>query len=169
MHADASGCRGGGPGGGGGAAPRAGRAADVEPEERSGGTLRADADRFPANARVTEPYWHRAGEAGRYTFDADAPFGLPFRPTPFYLQVTLAFPGGDEVIHGLPVQYRYEGNIFSGEKRMDLLVAPAFSVSVSPEVAIIPARRRADSARRLRRRDARAAARRHTAGSAVRA
>ena len=23
----------------------------------------------PANARVSEPYWHRAGEAGRYTFD----------------------------------------------------------------------------------------------------
>ncbi len=38
----------------------------------------------PASARVTEPYWHRAGQAGRYTFDADAPFGLPFRPTPFY-------------------------------------------------------------------------------------
>ena len=30
--------------------------------------------------------------------------------------------GNEEVIHGLPVQYRYEGNIFSGEKRMDLLV-----------------------------------------------
>ena len=37
----------------------------------------------PASARVSEPYWHRAGEAGRYTFDEDAPFGLPFRPTPF--------------------------------------------------------------------------------------
>src|SRR5262245_8194953 len=40
----------------------------------------------PANARVTEPYWHRKGEEGRYTFDADAPFGLPYRPTPFYVQ-----------------------------------------------------------------------------------
>ena len=43
------------------------------------------------------------------------------------------------MIDGLPVQYRYEGNIFSGEKRMDLLVAPAFSVRVSPDIAIIPA------------------------------
>src|SRR5256885_9286804 len=34
--------------------------------------------RSPA-ARVSEPYWHRKGEEGRYTFDADAPFGLPFR------------------------------------------------------------------------------------------
>ena len=41
---------------------------------------------IPASARASEPYWHRAGEAGRYTFDADAPFGLPYRPTPFRVQ-----------------------------------------------------------------------------------
>jgi LmbE family N-acetylglucosaminyl deacetylase len=94
---------------------------------------------IPADARVSEPYWHREGEAGRYTFDADAPFGLPMRPTPFYVQVTLALPGGEEVIEGLPVQHRYEGNIFSGEKRTELLVVPALSVRVTPEIAIIPA------------------------------
>ena len=93
---------------------------------------------IPANARVDEPYWHRKGEAGRYTFDADAPFGLPMRPSPFYVQVTLTLPGGEEVIHGLPVQHRYEGDIFSGEKRSDLLVVPAFSVRVTPQVAIVP-------------------------------
>jgi len=92
----------------------------------------------PANARVSEPYWHRKGEAGRYTFDADAPFGLPMRPSPFYVQVTLALPGGEEVIQGLPVQHRYEGDIFSGEKRSELLVVPAFSVRVTPQVAIVP-------------------------------
>jgi LmbE family N-acetylglucosaminyl deacetylase len=102
---------------------------------------------IPANARVTEPYWHRKGEEGRYTFDADAPFGLPMRPTPFYVQVTLALPGGEEVIQGLPVQHRYEGDIFSGEKRTELLVVPAFSVRVSPEVAIIPAAAIRSSAR----------------------
>jgi hypothetical protein len=80
----------------------------------------------------------------RYTFDDDAPFGLPFRPTSFYAQVTLGFPsagGGqavEEVIDGLPVQYRYQGDIFSGDKRSDLLVVPALSVRVSPEVAIVP-------------------------------
>ena len=94
---------------------------------------------------MSEPYWHREGEAGRYTFDGDAPFGLPFRPTAFYAQVTFGFPvagGGsavEEVIDGLPVQYRYQGDIFSGEKRSDLLVVPALSVRVSPEVAIVPA------------------------------
>ena len=61
------------------------------------------------------------------------------RPTPFYVQVTLGMPGGEEVIDGLPVQHRYEGDIFSGEKRTELLVVPALSVRVSPEIAIIPA------------------------------
>jgi len=98
----------------------------------------------PANARISEPYWHRKGEEGRYTFDADAPFGLPFRPSPFYAQVTMMFPNGEEVIDGLPVQYRYEGNIFSGEKRIEPLVVPAYSVRVEPETAIVPA----DSLRR---------------------
>ena len=88
---------------------------------------------------MSEPYWHRKGEDGRYTFDADAPFGLPMRPSPFYVQVTLALPGGEEVIEGLPVQHRYEGDIFSGEKRSELLVVPAFSVRVTPQVAIVPA------------------------------
>jgi LmbE family N-acetylglucosaminyl deacetylase len=93
----------------------------------------------PVTARATEPYWHREGEAGRYTFDADAPFGLPYRPTPFYVQVTLAFAGGDEVINGLPVQYRYQGDVFSGEKRSELLVVPTLSVRASPEIVILPA------------------------------
>ena len=46
------------------------------------------------------------------------------RPSPFYVQVTLSLPGGEEVIQGLPVQHRYEGDIFSGEKRSELLVGP---------------------------------------------
>lgn len=96
---------------------------------------------IPASARVTEPYWRRDGEAGRYVFESDAPFGLPYRPSPFYVQVTLGFTGlrgPEEVTAGLPVQYRYEGNIFSGEKRSDLLVVPQFSVTASPGIAIVP-------------------------------
>jgi LmbE family N-acetylglucosaminyl deacetylase len=101
--------------------------------------------KIPQAARVTEPYWHRKGEDGRYTFDADAPFGLPFRPTEFYGEVTLGFPGvpggsaAEEVFGAVPVQYRYSGDIFSGEKRSELLIVPSLSVRVSPEVAIIPA------------------------------
>ena len=93
----------------------------------------------PADARITEPYWHRKGEDGRYTFDADAPFGFPVRPTPFYVQVTLVMAGGEQVISGLPVENRYEGDIFSGEKRTELLVVPALSVRMTPQIAIVPA------------------------------
>src|SRR5579871_1575611 len=95
--------------------------------------------KIPATARVSEPYWHRAGEAGRYTFDADAPFGLPFRPTTFYATATLTFAGTEEVLDTVPVQYRYQGDIFSGEKRTELLVVPGLSVRVSPQIAIVPA------------------------------
>jgi LmbE family N-acetylglucosaminyl deacetylase len=96
--------------------------------------------RVPANTPVSEPYWQREGEAGRYTFDDDAPFGLPYRPTPFYVQVILGFAGAatEEVIGGFPVQYRY-GDIVSGEKRSELLIVPPISVRVSPEIAIMPA------------------------------
>jgi LmbE family N-acetylglucosaminyl deacetylase len=91
----------------------------------------------PPDARITEPYWHRAGEAGRYTIDGDAPFGLPFRPTPFTVTFTLDF-GGAEVRATIPAQYRYEGNIFSGEKRMTLHVVPHVTLRTSPAIAIRP-------------------------------
>jgi LmbE family N-acetylglucosaminyl deacetylase len=129
----------GGPGGRGGQAP--------PPQPRS--TLRRDqvaqcgpTMTIPSTARPSEPYWHRAADAGRYTFDPDAPFGLPYRPTPFRAQVTLTVGTGadaTEVVDSRPVQYRYEGNIFSGEKRSELLVVPPASVRVSPDIAIIPA------------------------------
>src|SRR5262245_60284456 len=92
----------------------------------------------PSSARITEPYWHRAGDAGRYTFDSDATFGLPYRPTPFSVQVTFGFAGNEDVVGGLDVVHRYQGDIFGGEKRSELLVVPAASVVVNPEIAIIP-------------------------------
>ncbi len=120
----------------------------------------------PARARVSEPYWRRKGDQGRYTFDADAPFGLPMRPSPFYVQVTLTLPGGEEIISGLPVQHRYEGDIFSGEKRTELLVVPAFSVRVTPQVAIVPASSiRTTPPRATTPRGARPAAARSTGGA----
>ncbi len=129
--------RGGGRGGRG-AAPPAPSGPPVSTLTRDA-VARCDATvEIPANARVTEPYWHRQGEAGRYTFDADAPFGLPYRPNPFTVTATVVYPGGEQVVDTVPVQYRYEGDIFSGEKRTTLLVTPGLSVRVTPEIAIIP-------------------------------
>jgi LmbE family N-acetylglucosaminyl deacetylase len=136
----------GGRGGRGGG--RGGRGADAPPAPPISTLNRGVVGRcevalgVPAHARISEPYWHREGEAGRYTFDPDAPFGLPFRPTPFHARVAMGFQGEtglEEITADLPVEYRYEGNIFSGEKRSELIVVPAFSVSISPGIAIVPA------------------------------
>lgn len=102
------------------------------------GVLRCEGSvRIPANARLTTPYWRPIGTAARYEFDPDAPFGAPFRPTPFRARLELTI-GGAEVWVDRPVLYRYEGNIFSGEKRMELLVVPRFSVRVDPAIVIVP-------------------------------
>jgi hypothetical protein len=46
--------------------------------------------------------------------------------------------GGTPLTIERRVEHRYEGNIFSGEKRMELQVVPAVSVTVSPDIAIVP-------------------------------
>jgi hypothetical protein len=97
-------------------------------------------------ARLTGQYWKRLPDAARYQFEPDAPFGLPFRPTPFRVQLDLEI-GGALVPVEREVQYRYEGNIFSGEKRMELKVVPRLAVSLTPDVAILPASRGAAAAR----------------------
>lgn len=93
---------------------------------------------IPASARSTSIHWSRLPDADRYEFAPDVPFGAPFRPTPFRVRLTIEFPEGPVVVER-PVEYRYEGNIFSGEKRMELHVVPALSVEVTPEIAIVPA------------------------------
>ena len=104
----------------------------------------------PADARLTDVYWQRPENAGRATFDADAPFGLPFRPSPFRARVELDI-GGTRVIRELPVQYRYEGAGLVGEKRMELNVVPAFAVSVSPQIVVVPRKPRERGRERSRR------------------
>ena len=102
--------------------------------------LLCDAElKVPAGARLTGPYWERKDFATRATFEADAPFGYPFRPTPFRARVLLDV-AGTTITRELPVQYRYEGAGLVGEKRMELNVVPAFNVRVSPAVAIVPLR-----------------------------
>ncbi len=92
----------------------------------------------PAGAPPTTVSWTRAAGADRYEFAPDVPFGVPFRPTPFRVRFTIEFPEG-QVIVDRPIEYRYQGNIFSGEKRMELTVVPTVSVTVDPAIAIVPA------------------------------
>jgi LmbE family N-acetylglucosaminyl deacetylase len=97
-------------------------------------------------ARLSAPYWKRLPDAARYEFEPGVPFGVPFAPTPFHAQFELDVAGTSITIDR-PVEFRYEGNIFSGEKRMELKVVPGVAVTLSPEIAIVPARAARPSAR----------------------
>lgn len=96
----------------------------------------------PANAKVTEPYftdnyWKNPSNPAAYDFDPSVPFGVPFAPTPFRVTFTVK-AGSVEVVRDLPIEYRYVKDIYFGDKRMELNVVPAFSVTVTPELAIVP-------------------------------
>jgi len=110
-----------------------------EPAEMEGGATRAcrATATVPAEARFTAAHFRNAPDAARFILDPDVPHGLPFRPTPFTATFTLTV-GGETFPVTIPVQYRSEGNIFSGEKRSELHVVPSFAVGVSPELAIVP-------------------------------
>jgi LmbE family N-acetylglucosaminyl deacetylase len=91
----------------------------------------------PAAARLTSAYWKRRPDRDYYDFDPKAPFGLPFEPTPFVAKVTYTIGGLDQVVTH-PVQFRHEGNVFSGEKRQELLVVPALAVRLGADVVAFP-------------------------------
>ena len=97
----------------------------------------------PKNARLTTPYfndnyWKHPENQAIQIFDPDVEFGVPFAPTPF--RVTFHIKAGDaEVTRDIPVEFRYVRDIYLGDKRMELSVIPAFSVSITPALAEIPA------------------------------
>ena len=95
--------------------------------------------RIPADARPTDIHWSHVAGADRYVLDPDVPFGLPFRPTPYRAVVEIELGGRARLAVERPVRYRYVDDVFSGEKRMQLQVAPRFAVSMTPDIAIIPA------------------------------
>ncbi len=92
---------------------------------------------IPATAKLTTAYWKRLPDRDYYDFDPAAPFGLPFEPTPYTAKVTLTIGGLDQVV-SYPVQFRHEGNVFSGEKRQELLVVPALAVNLGAQVVAFP-------------------------------
>jgi LmbE family N-acetylglucosaminyl deacetylase len=91
---------------------------------------------IPADAKLTAAHFKNGPQGARYVFDADVPFGLPFRPTPFTATFALSVNSTPFTIT-LPIQARSEGNIFSGEKRAEIHVVPAFAVSTTPEILVV--------------------------------
>jgi LmbE family N-acetylglucosaminyl deacetylase len=104
------------------------------PEGRAACSVTA---RVPSDARLTAAHFRYATDAARFVVDPDVPPGAPFRPTPFTASFLLNVAGID-VTTTVPVQFRSEGNIFSGEKRSEVHVVPRFAVSASPEIVVIP-------------------------------
>jgi len=113
------------------------------------GTVKKDAvytcsaeARVPRTAKATTPYfsdeyWSKPSTPAINRFEPGVPFGVPFAPTPF--RVTFHVKAGSvEVAKDVPLQYRYVKDIYNGDKRMELNVVPAFSVRVTPGLAVIP-------------------------------
>ena len=97
---------------------------------------------IPKSAKPTTPYfhddyWKHPANPAINIFDAGVPFGVPFAPTPF--RVAFHVKAGDvEVTKDVPVEFRYVKDLYFGDKRMEVNVVPAFSVRVTPELAVIP-------------------------------
>ena len=91
---------------------------------------------IPANTHLSTPYWTPRTDAARYDFEADVPFGVPFRPSPFHATFALTIGGADVTVDRV-VQYRYS-DIMAGEKRSQLNVSPAYDVRLDPDILIVP-------------------------------
>jgi len=91
----------------------------------------------PVDARLTAAHFHTGTQGARYVFDADVPFGLPFRPTPYTATFAMTVENTPFSIT-LPIQARSERDIFAGEKRQEIHVVPAFAVATTPDTVIVP-------------------------------
>jgi hypothetical protein len=91
---------------------------------------------IPPRTHLSTPYWTPRTDAARYDFDADVPFGVPFRPSPFVATFQLTVRG-ERVVIDRNVQFRYS-NVLAGEKRSQLQVVPPFNVRLDPDIAVFP-------------------------------
>ena len=90
----------------------------------------------PAEANLTAAHFRNGPVGARYVFDPDVPFGLPFRPTAFTATFKLTIEN-TPIEMTVPIEARSEGNIFSGEKRSEIHVVPAFAVTTSPDIVVV--------------------------------
>ena len=98
--------------------------------------------RIPKDAKPTTPYfsdnyWKHPENQAINIYDPAVDFGVPFAPSPF--RVTFHVKAGSvDVTRDLPVQFRYVKDVYHGDKRMEINVVPAFSVRITPPLAVIP-------------------------------
>jgi LmbE family N-acetylglucosaminyl deacetylase len=111
--------------------------------------------RVPKDAPLTEPYfhdnyWKHPENLARDDYDPGVPWGVAFAPSPFHVTYHIK-AGAVDVTRDIPIQFRYSKDIYHGDKRMELNVVPAFSVRMSPGLAVIPTARTAGEAKAIDR------------------
>ena len=94
------------------------------------------------NARYSQPYWHRNPKVDRYDVDNPADFPLPWSPPDVVSVIRYGSPTGPGSVLPLtleqPAFFRYEGRWVGGEKQKVVNVVPALSVSMTPDIAVMP-------------------------------
>ncbi len=91
----------------------------------------------PENETSTQPYWlAKQRTKDQFDWDDSMPRNLPFAPPIATARVELTLNGERAVINQ-PVEYRFADKTF-GEIRRELKVAPALTLTVNPQLLVIP-------------------------------
>ncbi|HEX8029423.1 MAG TPA: PIG-L family deacetylase [Vicinamibacterales bacterium] len=126
----------------------------------------------PADAKLTAAHFKSdpnfvpgaAKYVARYLFDADVPFGLPFRPTPFTATFAMSVNSTPFTIT-LPIRSRTE-DIYAGEKREEIHVVPAFALTTTPEIVVVSTAAPGTGSREPGAKDVRVTVTNHSKGAA---
>ena len=91
----------------------------------------------PESAQSTRRYWQRHPKADRYQVSQMEDFTKPWGPAPVSVEVRYRAHG---VVSSLQrsAQYRYEGPWVGGEQRHEVMVVPKVSLTVDPDIGVIP-------------------------------
>lgn len=91
----------------------------------------------PEGEASTQPYWlAKPRTRDQFDWDDTMPQTLPFAPAVASARVELTL-SGERVVLTQPVEYRFADKTF-GEIRRELKVAPAITLTVNPQLLIIP-------------------------------
>lgn len=117
-----------------------------EPEQQGGGGFRGrETPNFIARFRAivpegeasTQPYWlAKPRTKDQFDWDDSMPQTLPFAPAVAQARIELTL-SGQQVVLTQPVEYRFSDKTF-GEIRRELKVAPAITLTVNPQLLVIP-------------------------------
>ncbi|MEK7830007.1 MAG: NEW3 domain-containing protein, partial [Acidobacteriota bacterium] len=91
----------------------------------------------PEGEAPTQPYWlAKPRTKEQFDWDFEMPRNLPFAPPVAQARVELTL-SGERVVIVQPVEYRFADKTF-GEIRRELKVAPAITLTVNPQLLVIP-------------------------------